>query len=655
MRNLLLPLLLCVLSLTYGQQYVKGEVYVKINQEDNESFLYEAKGDNGFEIKGLRIEPFADDQYWSKMAAKGQDKPKHGIDQLYRFYFDTRLNVEDVCFLLSEDPRIKIASPIPVAELFYQPNDLLADSLLPAANGQNQLILHNFYRAWEVEKGDTSIVIGVTDTGILYSHEEMKDNLQLNVQDTIDGINNDGDTYFGTELTDNYRGWDMANEDNDASISGSVHGHYVASLCSATPDNTVGIAGTGFYCRYVPIKVVYDSLPNSVTHGFDGLYYAATHGMQVINASWGLSFDPGEVFSDLINTITDDLDAVIVAAAGNTGTEIKYYPASYENVLSVAAANWDTTMWYASSYNRMVDLSASGATVIVAGTGSDVDYQNSEGTSMAAPVVSGGIGLLRSHFPTWSAREIMQQARVSGFKHDSMLTDSKYYESVGYVFDPYRALTDTTIPGLWKTNHDLGDHADLMFDGENGDTITITFDLINYLHPTTSAAEILISGGNAEYTIIDSIINLGVVNRSQTSLNHSTRIFIPSTDSSEIDLNVRLGYSDDVYEDYQYIEEVLSKKLITGMQTDSNTVFSADVTVYPNPVDSEIRFTSNKELVNCSVKIMDAQGHELYESSISGTITEHSFPISGLSLKAGQYYLILTGSGYSVTKPFVKR
>jgi hypothetical protein len=145
------------------------------------------------------------------------------------------------------------------------------------------------------------------------------------------------------------------------------------------------------------------------------------------------------------------------------------------------------------------------------------------------------------------------------------------------------------------------------------------------------------------------------VNRLDSSLDHSIRVYIPATDSSEIDISLRFGYSDGAYQDYQYIEESLSKLLITGTATDSIVIQDNDITVYPNPVDSEIRFVSTKSLENCAIKIMDSQGHELYTSSISGSITEHSFPLSGLSLKAGQYYLILSGDGYSITKPFIKR
>ena len=88
---------------------------------------------------------------------------------------------------------VDYVEPLYIREPQYQPNDPLADST--AANNQYHLQLTRAYRAWDFTKGDTSVVIGVTDTGIRYSHEDLKQQVKYNYADPVNGKDDDGDGY----------------------------------------------------------------------------------------------------------------------------------------------------------------------------------------------------------------------------------------------------------------------------------------------------------------------------------------------------------------------------------------------------------------------------------------------------------------------------
>ena len=132
---------------------------------------------------------------------------------------------------------------------------------------------HNFYDAWEIEKGDTNVVMGFVDTGIWFDHRDIQDNLKNNFNDPINGINDDNDSLLGESLIDNYYGWDVANWDNDPTMSGSRHGLEVIGISSATFDNELSIAGLAPEVKYMPVKASRDDMPGSITEGYLGLLF----------------------------------------------------------------------------------------------------------------------------------------------------------------------------------------------------------------------------------------------------------------------------------------------------------------------------------------------------------------------------------------------
>ncbi|RMG73781.1 MAG: hypothetical protein D6722_03275, partial [Bacteroidetes bacterium] len=297
------------------------------------------------------------------IAAPGDAFDKYGqplVDLSPIFYLDYRSahSVEAVVNHLLAHPAVAYAEPWYIYGLFYQPNDPFADT-----TGGLNLMWHldqiMARQAWDLERGDTSVVVGIVDSGNNSAHPDMKDNLALNRDDPVDGIDNDQDGYV-----DNYAGWDFGGDtylgvgDNSPDIFNS-HGQHVAGISSASADNGIGLPGLAFHCGYLPIKAAPDDSIGAIFYGYQGIIYAVEQGAQVVNCSWGGPY-PTELGRDVVNYATINRRAAVVCAAGNSTSDTKFYPAAYPRAISVANTTYGDVLYSNSTYNYSVDLTAPG-------------------------------------------------------------------------------------------------------------------------------------------------------------------------------------------------------------------------------------------------------------------------------------------------------
>jgi serine protease len=308
---------------------------------------------------------------------------------------------------------VEYVEPLYIREPLYQPNDPLADSV---AGSQDNLKLIQAYRAWDFTKGDSSVVIGLTDTGMRPTHEELVRKIKYNYADPINGLDDDHDGYV-----DNFRGWDMANGNNDPTYNDRVvHGSQVAGVLAAQADNGKGVAGVGFNSKFLPIQI-FPGVSTGVFAGYEAIVYAADHGCKVINMSWGGIGGYSRFEQDVCTYAAVNKDVVLVAAAGNTNAELLFYPASYEHVLSVSATDAADAKAPFATYSRRIDLTAPGVNIrttngldvpSIAGP-LDADYWLVSGTSIASPQVAGAAALVRARFPELTAEQVAAQLRQS--------------------------------------------------------------------------------------------------------------------------------------------------------------------------------------------------------------------------------------------------
>lgn len=323
---------------------------------------------------------------------------------------------------------VEYAEPKVLPGLLYVPDD-------PMIGSQYSLQRIQAFDAWDVSKGDSTVVIAIVDTGNDRFHPDLINAIAYNYNDTINGEDSDNDGF-----ADNFYGWDLAMNSNDPQYYYSGHGVHVAGIAAASPDNGTGIAGTGYHSRFMTVKV--DDELGRLTMSYEGIVYAADRGASVINCSWGSTSGAGRYGQDIVNYATFNRNALVVAAAGNDNNQIPFYPATYDNVLSVAATNSSDLKWSGSTYNVFVDLCAPGTTIL--STFVNATYITSSGTSMASPAVAGAAAILRHHFPDYSARQIGAQLKVTTDNIDTLAGNESYAGMMGTGrLNMYRALTET--------------------------------------------------------------------------------------------------------------------------------------------------------------------------------------------------------------------
>jgi thermitase len=253
-------------------------------------------------------------------------------------------------------------------------------------------------------------------------------------------------------------GWNyVGNNSNTTDDYG--HGTTVSSIIAARGGNNAGMAGACWTCVILPVKVL-----DKNGNGYDsniakGVVYAADKGAQIINMSLG-----GTGYSKTLSeavAYANRKGALVVAAAGNAGNTTKMYPAAYTDVVAVGATAQNSderAPW--SSYNKSgdswVDMAAPGVI-----TGMDrfgVYHTNEEGTSFAAPMVSGVAALIKTAHPSYSGwslqRALLTSARPivdQGWSKYGMLNAGKALEIGTDEVKP--TITGISAPGSGSRNH----------------------------------------------------------------------------------------------------------------------------------------------------------------------------------------------------------
>ena len=287
--------------------------------------------------------------------------------------------------------------------------------------------------------GLSDIVVAVIDTGLNHTHPELSNRLWTNtleipndridndlngIIDDINGINSDTMT---NDFTDN-----------------EGHGTHVSGIIGAATNNQIGMVSIAPNVSIMPIKASrffpsenQELLPSSAI--YNGLMYAYQHGAHIVNMSFG-----SKVYLESEESLMRSLSQhmILVAAAGNNGKAITteaYYPAAYEGVVGVMAykqlpnlngsilanfSNYDN----GSDPIRNYDIMAPGQGIY--STHLNQGYENMNGTSMAAPMVSGVFALLLSKlggFNVYSPQNMVDHLINSNDKALGIVVNSTEY------------------------------------------------------------------------------------------------------------------------------------------------------------------------------------------------------------------------------------
>lgn len=545
----ILPLLLSVFIFqqSLAQDYVPGLIVVKLKDE-GQSDRNKSKQALSLELleKDSKVEKI---QYLGKKSTFFQRKEeKSRLDNIYKLDINQDISEQDYINYLKSFDNIEYAERYPNVKPLYVPNDPEAQF----GKKQFHLAQINVYDAWNVTKGDKDIVVGVIDTGADLDHEDLAGNLYLNADDPEDGVDNDNDGYI-----DNYYGWDFADNDNSPEADGSTHGTGVAGIAAAATDNGTGIAGIGFNSKFMPIKI-FQTESNFSRNSYEAIIYAADQGCDVINLSWGNSGRYSQFAQDIINYAALEKDVVIVAAAGNTDAELDFFPASYDNVLSVGFVNADDSRNSNATYSDFIDLVAPGSGIYT--TENNDTYATNGGSSYAAPMVAGAAALVRSVFPEWNALQVMEQLRVSSDDINDVANNSNFQYKFGKGrLNVFKALADYETPAIRisNVNYTNGLEEAAYF----GDTLDITIEFTNFLEAAENI-NVSLTSSSPYVNILQGDFEISSLGTSEKITNENSFKVVLSEDLPEDEaLNFRILFEGEFYNDYQSFQIQSSPKI----------------------------------------------------------------------------------------------
>ncbi|MEO5572139.1 MAG: S8/S53 family peptidase [Bacteroidia bacterium] len=469
------------------------------------------------------------------------------LSTIYKVEFNSNSNLVKTINRIISTGLVEYAEPYYVPHVSFNPND-------PSTGLQYALTKINAYNAWNINQGDTNVVIGIVDTGTDWDHPDLAGNLKLNYADPINGVDDDADGYI-----DNYRGWDMADNDNNPMVDGGgnqEHGSHVSGCADAVTNNGIGVASPGFNCKFLPVKTSMASDPNAyLVKGYEGIVYAADHGCSIINCSWGGGGGGGQFGQDAITYATINEDALVVCAAGNDAAEESFYPADYKYVLSVAATtNTDAKAGF-SNYGENVDVCAPGSNIYSTLWNNTYNYLS--GTSMASPIAAGAAAIVKSQFPSYTAMQVGEKLRVTCDNIYGVIGNGAYLNKLGKGRINLNSALTQSSPSVRFENKVSTDNNDNSF--VIGDTIYISGDFKNYLDPTTNLV-VTLSTTSAYVTILNNSYNVGALATLAINNNGISPFAVKINPSAPLNaqINFKLTFTDGSYNDLQLFKETVN-------------------------------------------------------------------------------------------------
>jgi len=344
---------------------------------------------------------------------------------------------------------VSLAAPV-VTRAASAPPAVLTDIPLHAAYTPNDP-LFNFQwglntieapKAWNVGLGSQRVIVAVVDTGVWYTDPDIAPNMWNN--------------------TDGSHGWNfILNNNNPMDSDGAqntYHGTGVASVIAAATNNNELMAGVA-QVGQVGVMALEALGANGEGTSYNtslAIRWAADHGARIINLSLGTNttlIGPTDI--ELAINYAWSKGALVIAAAGNSGSSTLDYPASLPNVVSVAAVGQTNTRAVFSNYGPGLSLSAPGVQIVTLCPNcppTSGGWHNLDGTSLATPFVSGVAALLLSLEPSLTNVELWNVLNQTAVPTGSTGYNTQYgwgivnaWNGVNALNQPFISLNN--IPG----------------------------------------------------------------------------------------------------------------------------------------------------------------------------------------------------------------
>ena len=377
--------------------------------------------------------------------------------------------------------------------------DGLIDDVLSNIQVKDQWYLTscNIQKSWRWLKskgvsagGDPSVTVAVIDTGVDYTHPDLKANMWVNTGEIPgNGIDDDGDGYiddvYGCSTVSDARFHTGDPMDDHG------HGTHVAGIIAAA-NNKVGTVGVAYNVKIMAVKAGQATGVFLQSDIAEAIVYAYTHGADVINMSFGGSACSIAVQDALQSAYTT---STLVAAAGNDGMPneacglyppMPTYPAALSYVVGVMSVDHlgvesSFTNWDVLAYNSVeYEVYAPGEAML--STLPDNRYGKLNGTSMATPLVSGIAALLRSYYTDrdmYPSKFVSAQlCATSGDTAHCFAPEKHGSHNMPMIVNAYDALTKLPKPDVNLYGYYLFDN-EAFSSGNNGDGVIDAGETIN--------------------------------------------------------------------------------------------------------------------------------------------------------------------------------
>lgn len=357
--------------------YFGGQLWVQLDPTTTKSLYHELDKVDLDDFETLIGKELATEYKLERVRKPFHFAVDASVREVYQLYFQEEGNEAEFAKELEQLTQVNYAERVPIMRTTLTPNDMG-----PASGNGNQWFLHQIQaeEAWDISTGNTDIKVAIVDDAVLTNHPDLIPNL--------------------------LPGYDVADNDTDAmpNTSDMSHGTHVAGISAAATNNGIGVASIGFNVKILPVKS--SNSAQFVSDAYAGVVWAYENDADVINMSWG-----GSGYSQTGQNIMNNAynaGCVNVAAAGNDNVSTVFYPAGYDNVISVASTTFGDVKSGFSNYGNWVDISAPGSSILSTYIGSNFSatYASIQGTSMASPLVAGLCALVKSVNPAMTQTQI---------------------------------------------------------------------------------------------------------------------------------------------------------------------------------------------------------------------------------------------------------
>ncbi|HVJ63842.1 MAG TPA: S8 family serine peptidase [Bdellovibrionota bacterium] len=255
-------------------------------------------------------------------------------------------------------------------------------------------------KAWSQLRGScASVTVAVIDTGVDFSHPDLKNSAWINTKELNGKPNHDDD---GNGFNDDIYGYDFVEKTGKVSVDEHGHGSHIAGIIAADSKDGSGIKGVCPGAKIMSLRYHGPKVtgPQALEYTVNAIHYAIKNGAKIINYSGGGRYYSGEEFAAM--KAAEAAGVLVVAAAGNETSNVdqeenRYYPASYglTNIISVGGIDSTGSKVRSSNWgSHSVDIAAPGKEILSTTSTRKGLYEMLTGTSQATAFVSGVAALI---------------------------------------------------------------------------------------------------------------------------------------------------------------------------------------------------------------------------------------------------------------------